>query len=55
MPGGTLITKPAVGLGGAGVRYEWAYRYSMHIGIDVACGSDGTALHVQWGSARARP
>jgi len=42
--------------GGAGIRYELARRYGIHVGLDVAVGpDDNTAIYVQFGSAWARP
>ena len=41
--------------GGAGFRYEVARRYGIHMGLDVAFGSDDPAVYVQVGSAWARP
>ena len=41
--------------GGAGLRYELARKYGIHVGADVAFGPDGTAFYVQWGSAWIRP
>lgn len=39
---------------GAGVRYELARRYALHVGVDVARGPDETAIYVQFGSAWMR-
>jgi hypothetical protein len=44
-----------VAAGGAGVRYEIARKYGLHMGLDVAFGPDTTAIYVQFGSAWARP
>jgi outer membrane protein assembly factor BamA len=41
--------------GGAGLRYEIARKYGIHMGLDVARGPDNTAIYVQIGSAWARP
>ena len=41
--------------GGAGLRYELARTYGIHVGADVAFGPDGTAFYIQWGSAWVRP
>lgn len=41
--------------GGAGIRYEIARKYGIHVGMDVAYGPDGTAIYIQFGSAWARP
>jgi hypothetical protein len=41
--------------GGAGIRYELARRYGLHMGIDVAFGPDDPAFYVQFGSAWFRP
>jgi outer membrane protein assembly factor BamA len=41
--------------GGAGLRYELARAYGLHIGLDVARGPDDTAVYIQIGSAWARP
>ena len=41
--------------GGTGFRYEAARRHGIHMGLDVAFGPDNTAVHVQVGSAWARP
>lgn len=43
-----------VGSGGAGLRYELARRYKLHMGVDVAFGPDGAAFYVQLGSAWMR-
>jgi len=41
--------------GGAGLRYELARQYGLHVGIDVAVGPEEAAVYVQFGSAWARP
>jgi hypothetical protein len=41
--------------GGLGLRYEIARKYGLHMGIDVACGPEGPAYYVQFGSAWMRP
>jgi hypothetical protein len=41
--------------GGAGVRYEIARKYGLHMGLDVAWSRDGPAVYVQFGSAWMRP
>ena len=41
--------------GGAGVRYELARKYGLHMGVDLAVGQDGPAVYVQFGSAWGRP
>jgi hypothetical protein len=41
--------------GGAGFRYEIAREYGIHMGADVACSEDNTAVYIQVGSAWARP
>jgi len=41
--------------GGAGLRYEIARKYGLHMGVDMAFGPDTTAIYVQLGSAWARP
>jgi hypothetical protein len=41
--------------GGAGVRYELARRYGLHMGLDVAFSRDTTAIYLQAGSAWMRP
>jgi outer membrane protein assembly factor BamA len=41
--------------GGAGVRYELARAYGIHVGLDVARGPNDTAVYIQIGSAWARP
>ena len=41
--------------GGAGVRYEIARKYGLHMGLDVAWSRDGGAVYVQFGSAWMRP
>jgi hypothetical protein len=46
--------KSTAGSGGAGIRYELARRYKLHIGVDVAFGPDGGAFYVQLGSAWMR-
>jgi glucose/arabinose dehydrogenase len=40
---------------GAGVRYEIARRYGLHMGADVAFGPDDPILYIQFGSAWMRP
>ncbi|HET9952496.1 MAG TPA: BamA/TamA family outer membrane protein [Candidatus Eisenbacteria bacterium] len=40
---------------GAGVRYEIARRYGLHVGADVAFGPDDPILYIQFGSAWMRP
>ena len=44
-----------VSAGGAGLRYELARRYGIHVGVDVAYGPDGPAFYLQWGNAWIRP
>jgi hemolysin activation/secretion protein len=44
-----------VSAGGAGLRYDLARRYGIHVGVDVAYGPDGSAFYLQWGSAWIRP
>jgi hypothetical protein len=41
--------------GGAGVRYELARKYGIHMGLDVAFSPDITAIYIQVGSAWDRP
>jgi len=41
--------------GGAGLRYEIARKYGLHMGLDVAWSRDGPAVYVQFGSAWMRP
>ena len=41
--------------GGAGMRYELASRYGLHMGVDVAGSRDTTAFYIQVGSAWMRP
>ena len=40
---------------GAGLRYEIARRYGLHLGADVAFGPDDPILYIQFGSAWMRP
>ncbi len=47
--------KITVTSGGVGFRYEFARRYGLHMGIDVAWGPDQPVIYVQFGSAWARP
>jgi outer membrane protein assembly factor BamA len=47
--------RKTVSAGGAGLRYELARRYGIHVGVDVAYGPDGPAFYLQFGSAWARP
>lgn len=42
------------GAGGAGLRYEVARKYGLHLGFDVAWGPDETAIYIQFGSAWTR-
>lgn len=42
------------GAGGAGLRYEVARKYGLHMGLDVAWGPEETAIYVQFGSAWMR-
>jgi len=41
--------------GGAGVRYELARRYGLHMGIDVGFSEEDTAVYITFGSAWMRP
>ncbi|HSG23663.1 MAG TPA: BamA/TamA family outer membrane protein [Azonexus sp.] len=41
--------------GGAGLRYEIARKYGIHMGLDVAWSRDGPAVYFQVGSAWMRP
>lgn len=41
--------------GGAGMRYEIARKYGLHMGMDVAWSPDGGAVYIQFGSAWMRP
>ncbi|MFZ5570239.1 MAG: BamA/TamA family outer membrane protein [Thermodesulfobacteriota bacterium] len=41
--------------GGAGLRYEIARQYGLHMGFDVAFAPENTAFYIQVGSAWARP
>lgn len=41
--------------GGAGLRYEVARKYGIHMGLDVAWSRDGPAAYFQVGSAWMRP
>jgi hypothetical protein len=41
--------------GGTGFRYELARKYGLHVGVDVAFGTDDPVLYVQFGSAWMRP
>lgn len=50
-----LANTKTVVTGGAGVRYEIARKYGIHMGLDLAFGPDNTAIYVQIGSAWARP
>ncbi|MCC7040272.1 MAG: BamA/TamA family outer membrane protein [Burkholderiales bacterium] len=44
-----------VGSGGAGVRYELARRFGMHVGVDVAASRGTTAVYLIVGNAWFRP
>ncbi|KXB32376.1 hypothetical protein AT959_01390 [Dechloromonas denitrificans] len=41
--------------GGAGLRYELARKYGIHMGLDIAWSRDGPAAYFQVGSAWMRP
>jgi outer membrane protein assembly factor BamA len=41
--------------GGAGLRYELARKYGLHMGLDIAFGPDDPIIYVQFGSAWMRP
>ncbi len=45
----------SVGAGGAGVRYELASRFGMHVGIDVAASPGTRAVYLVVGNAWFRP
>jgi len=40
---------------GAGIRYEIARKYGLHMGLDVAFGPDDPIIYIQFGSAWMRP
>lgn len=44
----------SVTAGGAGMRYEVARKYGIHVGADLAYGPDGGAFYLQFGSAWIR-
>ncbi len=44
-----------VGSGGAGIRYELARRFGMHVGVDVAASRGTTAVYLIVGNAWFRP
>jgi hypothetical protein len=40
---------------GAGLRYELARKYGLHMGVDIAFGPDDPVIYIQFGSAWGRP
>jgi hypothetical protein len=52
---GQLRRGETVGAGGAGMRYELARKFGLHIGGDVARGPQGWAFYFVFGSAWLRP
>ncbi len=52
---GELSRSSDVVAGGAGMRYEIARKYGVHMGMDVAWSRDGGAVYIQFGSAWMRP
>ena len=52
---GASRREKTVGTIGAGVRYEIARKYGLHMGLDVAFGPDDPAIYIQFGSAWMRP
>lgn len=50
-----LMHTSTVVAGGAGLRYELARKYGIHMGLDVAWSRDGPAVYFQAGSAWVRP
>lgn len=48
-------TSSTVVAGGAGIRYEIARKYGMHVGLDAAWSRDGPAIYIQVGSAWMHP
>jgi hypothetical protein len=44
-----------VAAGGVGLRYELARKHGLHVGLDVAWGTEEAAIYVQFGNAWIRP
>jgi hypothetical protein len=44
-----------IGAGGAGIRYELARKFGMHVGLDVAHSHGTTAVYFIVGNAWFRP
>jgi hypothetical protein len=52
---GPVQRDKTAGAGGIGFRYELARKFGLHVGIDVARGTEDTAYYLQVGSAWFRP